>query len=130
MNVDWKELAARVDDAVDDQFGERARIVPVLGGSYAPAQDASRAPVEVVGEFETLSDFAMNLAGDHSGQQFTQRVALGDFVFHVRTALIAAVRPAKGDIVELLDRGGERYEISRVAPGATSMTKLHMIRVR
>jgi hypothetical protein len=126
--VDWRALAAGVDEKINATFGERVRIVPTKAGGYAGrSADPDRAPVELVGVFNTLNDQTMNLTGDHSGQPFIQRTAVQNAALHVRTADLGGLDVRAGDLVVLLDRD-ETYEINRAVREATEVSMFSLIR--
>lgn len=126
--VDWRALAAGVDEKINAQFGERVRITPTKAGGYAGrSADQDRNPVDLVGVFNTLNDQTMNLTGDHSGQPFIQRVAVQNAVLHVRTADLDGLDVRVGDLVVLLERN-ETYEINRAVREATEVSMFSLIR--
>lgn len=127
--VAWRTLAAQVDAAVNEQFGERVRLVPMRREGYAPSVfDPSRQAIEVVGVFNTQDDRAMSLTGDHSGQQLRSRASLGVVRLHVPTPAIADFNVLDGDRVIMLERDGDEYEITRFVHQATDTTLLELVR--
>lgn len=127
--ANWRALQEQLDTAVSGVFGERVRLLPMRAGGYAPrVPDPARAPLEVTGEFETLGDRAMSLMADRSGMPFQTRVAVGDIRLWVETRFVSAFDVKKGDLVEMLERSGEIYEVDRVVHTATNITLIVLIR--
>lgn len=127
--VDWRKLAGRVESVINQQWGERIRIVPMQVSEYSDAtENDARPSCEVVAVFTTAQDMVVNLAGDHAGSPFRERIAVSNLAVSVRTRDVIGTDPQTGDIVLLLERNDERYEISRASPDATGRTAIALIR--
>ena len=127
----WRELAADTDAAVDDQFGEVARLVPMvkLPEYEEPSQDPDRLPVEVVGVFISSGDQVLGLAGDHAGSPLISRIAVGELFFSVTLAELGAFDPRVGDRIVLLERNNDTLEINRIPAADTGRIRLSLVQL-
>jgi len=125
--IDWRLLASKADAAVNAQFGERIRIEPRSAGDYVPGAPDLRQSVEVTGVEEMKHDQTMGLTGDHAGKPFRGRIAVNNIAVWVNTADVLTVDPKAGDVVVMLERNNQTFEINRVVRGADGRTMFSLI---
>lgn len=114
----WKERLARVRRAVDANFGDTVRVTPMLRGGR-DAQYLGRVADPDRPSFECIAILQVK-AGDTSGQarpaneDEALRMPVGDIFLHVDPDTYPDILGVtNGDVVEALDRGGERFEVIR-----------------
>ncbi|KRQ99274.1 head-tail joining protein [Bradyrhizobium valentinum] len=127
--ADWRTLAAQIDSVVNEQFGERVLITPMKASDYAAGvRDETRPLATVVAVYIMTDEQMSNLAGDHSGSPFRERMAVATLTLSVRTVDVQAADPRHGDRVTMLDRNNQTFEINRAYPDPTGRTVIEMIR--
>ena len=114
----WKGRLARVRQAVDANHGDTVRVTPTLRNSrdaqYLGATvDPSRPAFECIGILQVKG-------GDTSGrarpanEDDALRMPVGDIFLHVDPDTYPAILGVtNGDLIEALDRNGERFEVLR-----------------
>ncbi|ACA18497.1 conserved hypothetical protein [Methylobacterium sp. 4-46] len=110
---------ARVAAAVDRQWGEAVRLTPRAENQYTgPGPDPDRGtPVEVIGRYTRRSQIDDDRGAAHGiGARFQGviRVAGAETCVVIGTEQAALIpwTVRKGDLVELLERGGAAYAVA------------------
>lgn len=124
MPVDWHQLTALVDAAVDDKFGEPIKFIPwSKGDGYVEGMpDWDRVIADAVGCYVSPKARVAQPPGG-----FTAPMANTDLLFSVRTMYIIGLQ--QGDHVELAQREGT-YEVAYITPGDTDRSILHLLRLK
>jgi hypothetical protein len=129
----WHDLVANMDEAIDAQWSELVRLIPMRLSPYGEGneRDMSRPTIEVGGVLFIRGDQSAPLMGLHSGTPFIGREVVEDLSLSVTVGQLAGYDVRVGDIVLCLDpaRKGARFEVNRIADTSTNRVKLILIEV-
>ncbi len=121
MPSPFDESDAAAQAAIDEQFGEGIRIIPMNGDqNYGPSPDGSR---EIAISRATVSRAPKNVSMRYpeSTQKSAETTTLKSEAWIDRSALSSiGYEPRRGDIFETLDDEGqvfERFTVNAVHPG-------------
>jgi hypothetical protein len=111
----WKERLARVRQANDANFGEAFSATPTVRDQYVGSTpDPDRPAFSFTGILKVTDGERSGLARP-ANEDIENRPTVGDTILHVDPDTYPAIIGLTvGDVVSADDRGGVRYEISRV----------------
>jgi hypothetical protein len=134
MVAPWQALAAQVDTAVDDQWGEPVVLRPWTKEEYQDGGPDRSRPV-VHGRAVYYGGLAratgpgyVGRGGGGSNLSLGERAVEADVYMTIRQEKIDACELIKLDRVEFPERG-ETYEVNIISPSATKRPRVSLLRI-
>lgn len=123
MGNNWSALKNLVFRAVDNQWGDTARIIPWKADDNM--QDYSRSVQTVTGVMSFLPDAIKPFGGPTASAQFLARVVELDITFRFSPSVLPW-ELKQSDRLHLLDKN-QYFEIDRISPDQADRVTLHLL---